>query len=135
MDLLLNLNQKDGVWIDGSHRVFEKSEFEGLHFNVKIKPLTRTELRKIRRDSEISRNSFDQDIALPKIFMSCCLDWEVKDSHGQQIPFSEENKKILVEQFPSFTNLVAAACLDTQARAAEAREEEIKNSLISGTGA
>jgi hypothetical protein len=135
MDLLLDLNQKDGVWIDGSHRVFEKSEFEKLHFAVKIKPLTRTELRKIRREAEISRNSFDQDIALPRIFMSQVIDWELKDGHNQQIPFSEENKKVLVEQFPSFTNLVAAACLDAQARAAEAREEEVKNLLTSGNGA
>jgi hypothetical protein len=135
MDLLLDLNQKDGVWIDGSHRVFEKSEFEGLRFNIKIKPLTRTELRKIRREAEISRNSFDQDIALPRIFISQVIDWELKDGHGQQISFSEENKKVLVEQFPSFTNLVAAACLDAQARATEAREEEVKNLLTSGTGA
>jgi hypothetical protein len=38
MELLLDLNQKDGIWIDGTHRVFEKSEFEGLGFKVKIKP-------------------------------------------------------------------------------------------------
>ncbi|MEW5802687.1 MAG: hypothetical protein AB1847_11365 [bacterium] len=135
MDLFLDLHQKDGVWIDGSHRVFEKSEFEGLHFRVKIKPLTRTELRKVRREAETSTRSFDQDIALPMIFMNCCLDWELKDGHGQSIPFSEENKKILVEQFPVLTNLVAAACLDAQARAAEVREEEVKNLSASGAGA
>jgi len=135
MDLLLDLNQKDGVWIDGSHRVFEKSEFAGLHFKVKIKPLTRTELRRIRREAETPVRNFDQDVAMPKIFMGCCLDWELKDGRSQQIAFSEENKKILVEQFPVFTNLVAAACLDTQARAVESREEEVKNSSTSGAGA
>ncbi|MEW5803723.1 MAG: hypothetical protein AB1847_16640 [bacterium] len=127
MDLLLALNQKDGVWIDGSHRVFERSEFEGLKFRVKIKPLTRTELRKVRREAETDSRSFDHDIAMPKIFMDCCLGWELKDEEGRQIPFTEENKKMLVEQFPVFTNLVASACLDAQVKAAQAMEEEIKN--------
>lgn len=134
MDLLLDLNQRDGIWIDGSHRVFEKSEFEGLTFKVRIKPLTRTELRRIRRESETSRSSFDQDIYLPKIFLGQVIDWELKDGTGQPIPFSEENKKILIEHFPGFSNLVAAACLDAQARASQAREEEVKNSLTSGAG-
>lgn len=134
MDLLLDLNQQDGVWIDGSHRVFEKSEFEGLNFKVRIKPLTRTELRRIRREAENSRGSFDQDIYLPKIFLSQVIDWELKDGSGQPISFSNENKKVLVEQFPGFTNLIAAACLDAQARASQIQEEEVKNSSISGTG-
>ncbi len=131
MDLILNLSQKDGVWIDGSHRVFEKSEFEGLHFNVKIKPLTRTELRKIRKESETAKG-FNQDMAFPKIFFNQVLDWDLKGADGQQIPFSEENKKILIEQFPGFTNLVAAACLDAQI--STACEDEIKNLSSSGTG-
>ncbi len=131
MDLLFDLNQKDGVWIDGTHRVFEKSEFEGLSFRVKVKPLTRTELRKIRKEAQTSKG-FDQDIAFPKIFMSQILDWELKGAGGQPIPFSEENKKFLVEQFPGFTNLVSAACLDAQVSTAS--EDEIKNLLTSGTG-
>ena len=127
MDLLLNLDQKDGVWIDGNHRVFDKSEFEGLGFRVKIKPLTRTELRKIRKEGQTSKG-FEQDFILPKIFIAQVLDWELKGANGQPIPYSEENKKILAEQVPSFTNLVAAACLDAQVGRTEASEEEIKNS-------
>jgi hypothetical protein len=127
MDLLLNLDQKDGVWIDGSHRVFEKSEFENLGFRVKIKPLTRTELRKIRREGQTQRG-FDQDSVLPKIFVAQILEWELKDANGQPIPFSEENKKVLAESFPSFTNLIAAACLDAQVGRSEVGEDEIKNS-------
>ncbi|MEW6378595.1 MAG: hypothetical protein AB1611_03185 [bacterium] len=134
MDLFLDLSQQDGVWIDGNHRVFERSEFEGLKFRIKIKPLTRSTLRKIRREAESGKGNVDQDIYLPKIFMSQIIDWELKDGTGQPIPFNEENKKVLVEQFPGFTNLVAAACLDAQVRANQAEEEEIKNSLTSGAG-
>lgn len=126
MDLFLDLNSNDGVWIDGGNPVFEKSEFEGLNFKVKVKSLSRTELRKIRKDAETKRG-IDQDIYLPKIFMTCCLDWELKNGDGHAIPFSEDNKKVLVEKFPGFTNLVAAACLDAHARASESREEEVKN--------
>lgn len=131
MDLIFNLNQKDGVWIDGSHRVFEKSEFDGLGFRIKIKSLTRTELRKIRKEAETAKG-FNQDLAFPKIFFNQVQDWELKGAEGQPIPFSEENKKILIEQFPGFTNLVAAACLDAQISTAS--EDEIKNSLTSGIG-
>jgi hypothetical protein len=131
MNLLLNLNQQDGVWIDGSHRVFEKTEFEGLIFKVKIKPLTRTELRKVRREGQ-TQKGFDQDITLPKIFTSQVLDWELKSADGQVIPFTEENKKILAEQFPILTNLVAAACMDSNIQTIN--EDEIKNLSTSGTG-
>ncbi len=133
MDLILDLNQKDGVWVSGDHRVFEGSQFEGLQFRVKVRPLTRTELRRIRKESNTAKG-FDQDIAMPKIFQSQVLDWELKSADGKSIPFSEENKKVLVEQFPSFTNLIAAACLDAQARAAEVSEDEVKNLSSSGTG-
>ncbi len=124
MDLILDLNQKDGVWIDGGHRVFSGSEFEGLGFRVKVCPLTRTELRRIRKESNTAKG-FDQDIAMPKIFQSQVLDWELKGADGQPIPFSEENKKVLVEQFPSFTNLIAASCLDAQVNTVS--EDEVKN--------
>jgi hypothetical protein len=133
MDLLLDLN-KDSTWIDGNNRVFEKSEFAGLNFRVKIKPLTRTELRKFRKESN-TRSGLDQDAYLPKIFVNNVLDWELKDGNGKAIPFSDENKKVLVEQVPGLTNLIAAACLDANAKAAEVIEEETKNSAISGTGA
>ncbi|MCL6583041.1 MAG: hypothetical protein K6U11_05310 [bacterium] len=130
MDLLLDLNQQEGgVWIDGNHRVFEKSEYEGLRFRIKIKPLTRSELRRIRREAEgSSRGNIDPDIYLPKIFQHQVIDWELKDGRGQPIPFSEETKLKLIEQFPGFTNLVAAACLDAQARRQLEVEDEVKNS-------
>lgn len=123
MDLVFNLNQYDGVWIDGSHRVFKDSEFEGLSFSVKIRPLTRSELRKIRKEAQTLKG-FDQDIAFPKIFQTQVLDWNLKSADGSPIPYSEEMKKILIEQFPGFTNLVTAACLDAQISTSE---DEVKN--------
>jgi hypothetical protein len=131
MDLFLDLNQKDGIWIDGTHRVFEKSEFEGLGFRVKIKPLTRTELRRIRKEAQTAKG-FDQDIAFPKIFTSQVIDWELKDAKGEQIPFSDANKKAICENLPMFSNLIAAACLDSNIQTVD--EDEVKNSLTSGTG-
>lgn len=133
MDLFLDLSQNDGIWIDGTHRVFDGSEFKGLGFRVKIKPLTRSRLRKIRKDAA-TRSGVDQDVYLPNIFLRQVVDWELKDGGGKQIPFSEENKKVLVEQFPGFTNLIAAACLDAQVKTSEELEEEVKNSVTSGAG-
>lgn len=126
MELLLDLNQKDGVWIDGTHRVFEGSEFQGLGFRVKVKPLTRTELRKIRKESN-TKAGMDQDQALPTIFRKQVLDWELKAADGQAIPFNDQMKDILIENFPTLTNLIAAACLDTCVKTDEALQEEIKN--------
>jgi hypothetical protein len=126
MDLLLDLSANDGIWIDGTHRIFEKSEFEGLNFRVKIKPLTRTTLRKLQKTA-LTKTGVDQNIYLPRVFMDQVVDWELKDGNGKPIPFTEDNKKVLAEQFPGLTNLIAVACIDAQARAAEAVEEETKN--------
>jgi hypothetical protein len=125
MDLLLNLDQQDGVWIDGSHRVFEKTEFDGLGFRVKIKPLTRTELRRIRKESQTAKG-VDGDLVMPKIFAAHVIDWEIKDSKGEQIPFTDENRKVICESFPGFANLIAAACMDSNAQTVS--EDEVKNS-------
>jgi len=133
MDLFLDINQNNGIWIDGTHPVFEKSEFVGLGFRVKINPLTRSKLRILRKESA-TRSGIDQDIYLPKIFMSQVVDWRLRDGDGRPIPFSEENKKVLLEQFPGFTNLIAAACLDAQVKTGEEFEEEVKNSVTSGAG-
>ncbi len=126
MELLLDLNSSNGVWIDGSHRVFEGSEFQGLGFRVKVKPLTRTELRKIRKESN-TKSGMDQDQALPTIFRKQVLDWELKAADGQAIPFTDQMKDVLIENFPTFTNLIAAACLDTCVKTDEVLQEEIKN--------
>jgi len=133
MDLFLDLDKKDGIWINGTNRVFEDTEYRGLNFRVKILPLTRTGLRKFKQSS-VTRKGVDQDIYLPKIFMSQVIDWELKDGKGQPIPFSEDSKKVLVEQFPGFTNLIAMACLDACAKAEETHEEEVKNLSTSGAG-
>ena len=131
MELLFGLNQKDGVWIDGSHKAFDRTEYEGLKFKVKITSLTRSQIRTFSKAAEISQGKIDQNIYMPKIFMACCVDWELKDETGAQIPFTEENKRAMVERFPGFTNLVASACLDvyikTEAESAERMEAEIKN--------
>ncbi len=132
MDLLLDLTAAgQGIWIDGSHRVFEKTEFEGLRFRVKIKPLTRTELRRVRREAQTSKG-LDMDMAMPKIFTGQVIDWELKNTRGEEIPFSDENKKVICESFPTFANLIAAACMDSNVQAIS--EDEIKNLLTSGTG-
>jgi hypothetical protein len=132
MDLLFDLvGATQGIWIDGSHRVFEKTEFEGLKFKVKIKPLTRTEFRRIRREAQTVKG-IENDMIMPRIFSANVLDWELKDAKGEMIPFSEENKKVICETFPTFANLISAACLDSNVKACS--EDEIKNSLTSGTG-
>ena len=132
MELLLDLTAAGhGIWIDGTHRVFEKTEFEDLGFRVKVKPLTRTELRRIRREAQTSKG-LDIDTAMPKIFTAQVIDWQLKDARGEQIPFSDENKKVICESFPNFANLVAAACMGSNVQTAS--EDEIKNSLTSGTG-
>ncbi len=126
MELFLDLNQAEGIWIDGTHRVFEGSEFQGLIFRVKIKPLTRTELRKIRRESS-TKTGMDQDQAFPAIFRKQVLDWELKAADGQAIPFNDQMKDVLLENFPTLTNLIAAACLDTNIKTDEVLQVEIKN--------
>jgi len=132
MDVLFDLTgATEGIWIDGSHRVFEKTEFEGLKFKAKIKPLTRTEFRRVRRESQTARG-IDNDMIMPKIFLTHVIDWELKDANGELIPFSEENKKLICETFPNFANLIVMACMDSNIKICS--EDEIKNSLTSGTG-
>lgn len=124
MDLLIDLAGKDGIWIDGNNRVFERTEFARLKFGVKVKPLTRTDLSRLKA-SEIGEE--DKDDLLPKVFQSQVIDWDLKDGDGKPIVFSEYNKGVLIEQVPGFTNLVAQACFAAQIKRAEQIEEEVKN--------
>ncbi len=133
MDLLLDFNQQGGIWIDNNHKVFEKTEFENLAFRFLIKPLTRTELRKIRKNTQGSKG-LDQDMIFPKIFQERVLDWELKAADGQMIPCTDENKKRISELFTNLSNLVAVACLDANINTSVIDEDELKNSLTSGSG-
>ncbi len=119
MDLRLGIDQTEPVVIDGSNKVFEGSEYAGLKFRVSIAMLTRSQIRKFTRESESNSGRLDRNLYMSRVFCACCLGWELKDGRGDPIPFSEENKKILVEQFPGFTNLIAAACIDAHATAVE----------------
>ena len=134
MELRLSLNKGDGFWVDGSHPVFKNTEFEGLFFKIKIRLLSRTEIRKIREEVEAEGKTKDQDCYLEKTCRSQIIDWVLFDEKGGPIVYSEDAKAVLVEHFPDFTNRIAAACLRCQAEAEEARAEERKNCLTSGGG-
>ncbi len=125
MNLHLNLKEQKGTWINGKHPVFLNSEFEGKNFRVKIKPLTRTDIRKIREELENQKRQ-DQDAYLAKTCERQITDWELRDGEDKPIPYNEDNKAALIEQCPKFTNLIAAACLHTWTQEEKEREEEKK---------
>lgn len=133
-ELRIRLN-RGAIWIDGNHPVFKNSEFAGKKFRIRIDPLTRTEIRKIREEIELETDGKkDQDAYLAKTCERRIADWEIQDEEGRPILYSEPGKMQLIEKFPNFTNLIAAACIAAQAREQEDDEENIKNSFPSGSG-
>lgn len=124
-ELRIKLN-RGVIWIDGNHPVFKNSEFAGKKFRIRIDPLTRTEIRKIREEIEADGKK-DQDAYFAKTCERRIAGWEIMDEKGQPIPYSEPGKMQLIEKFPNFTNLIAAACIAAQAREQEDDEENIKN--------
>lgn len=127
------LQSKDRIWIDNKNKVFRGSDYEEGGFKVCVRPVDRNELRKYRRDAE-TRNGINNDLLLERIYDSHVIDWELNDINGNRINFTEGNKKFLKQKMPTFTNLIALAALDAQAIISEIKEDEIKNSLNSGSG-
>ncbi len=126
-ELKINLN-RSYIWLDGGHAVFKNSEFADKKFRIRIKPLTRTEIRKIREEIEQEAGGKkDRDAYFAKTCEHTITGWEVQDEKGNPIPYSEKAKMELIENFPNFTNLIAAACLAAQARERENDEEDLKN--------
>jgi hypothetical protein len=133
-ELRIKIN-RGTIWIDGNHPVFKNTEFAGKKFRIRIEPLTRTEIRKIREEIEQEAGwKKDQDAYFAKICERRITGWEIQDEKGNPIPYGEQAKMNLIENFPNFTNLIAAACIAAQAREQENDEEDIKNLSPSGSG-
>lgn len=127
------LERKEYVWINGKHRLFQGTEYENGNFRVQVTPVTRTLQRKYRKEAQF-KTGFDPDHYLSLIWTNHVIGWELNGAGNKPIPFSEGNKKFLLEEMVGFTKAVANCCIDAQVKEEEGKEAEAKNLLISGDG-
>jgi len=122
-----NMSNNNSFTITGNDKVFEGSEFEGLNFKITIKPLTKTQLRNIRKESTSGKGNLDDLMFGSKVFQESVIDWDIKDENDNPIICDEKNKKIIDEKFPTFSGRVSSAALDSFRKEEERFEEETKN--------
>lgn len=108
---MLNIHKSNGITIDQNHTCFEDSEFENYSFTIKIIPLTKTQWKQYRKESQ-TKQGIDENIFSSKIFQNHVVGWtDIKDDEGNEIKYSEENKKLIDDSCPFFSSRVASACL------------------------
>jgi len=114
----------EAVWVDGNHRAFEKSDYQGAdNFKLKVTPLLRKQ-QKIYRKKFTNRNGIDWDAYVEYVFRNHVKDWEIEFEKDVPMEFKEENIDYMVTTFPDFTNRVANACTDVYARIEDDPQDE-----------
>jgi hypothetical protein len=121
------MSNDNSFTINGDDKVFEGSEFEGGKFSIKIKPLTKTQLRTIRKECTSGRGNLDDLAFGTKIFIESVIDWDIKDENGNLVICDEKNKKFIDERFPKFSGVVSSAALDSFRKDEDLFKEEVKN--------
>jgi len=116
-----NLKKDNCLIVKGDDEVFEDSEFYGKDFFVKVKPLSKSDWRVIRRECT-TKSGIDDLMFSTKVFMKCVVDWDINDDEGNPIECNEENKKIIDNKFMTFSSRISTSAL----RAYHEKEKEVE---------
>ncbi len=125
-----SLKEAGEVTIDNKHRVFSGTEYEDMKFLITGTPPTRSQLKAYRKDATSKKGRLDPDAYNTAIWMGHVTGWMLQGKDKKDIPFSEGNKKFLVEKLPGFTTAIAQCLIDGQVK----EDIEEKNLSTSGDG-
>ena len=98
-----------------------------MDFQIKIQPITKSQIRKFRKESTSNKNVMDDMKFSSLIFFNCVIDWSgLKDENGLKIECTDANKKIIDERFPTFSAIIAGSCISNNKQQSEKLEDEKK---------
>jgi len=124
--LNLNLTGVNSFWINGSDKIFEDTDFYGMDFFVKIKPITKSQIRRFREESTSSKGVLDYMKLATLVFTECCIDWKNIEDGDSVLECTESNKRVVDEKFPTFTAIISNCCVFNNKQQSEKLEDEKK---------
>lgn len=131
MSLNLSFNNDELIEIDGSHRVFDETSFEGGDFLIQIKPMTRTEAFRIEKKHTTQRKgraTLDEFGYQRELFRKLVVDWSGLNANGKPLECSDENKDQVFNHYGQLANGVINAANDAKGIEATRSEDEKGNS-------
>jgi len=128
MALNLNLKKDNSFWVNSNDEFFEDTDFEGMDFSVKVKPITKTQIRRFRKEASNNKGVLDDLKFSTLIFLECTIDWKNIEDDGVVLECTESNKRIIDERFPTFSAVISGCCLSNNQKQSEKLENEKKKS-------
>lgn len=101
----LNLSDENTFTIAGDDEIFENTDFYGLDFWVKVKSITKSEMRRLRKEST-TKYGVDDLLFGSKLFNLCVLDWNITKDN-EPLECNEKNKKFVDEKLPILSGKIS----------------------------
>jgi hypothetical protein len=123
--------EKEGVWVELDDETAVKvSFFGGDYFNREIdRRMKRTGFRQLRNDYD-ARTKATIDVMVE----SGIHDWRGVKEHGAEVPFTKDNCRRVLTQYPVFRQEISVHMQDVSHFQKEQEEADTKNSVTLSAG-